>query len=81
MLKSIANRVEISIRYRIVRKKIDKKKEKILMKLTNKDKTMINVYFEDELLAKIDKDADENVRTRKSQVEYIVKQYYKNIEG
>jgi hypothetical protein len=51
------------------------------MKLTNKDKTMINVYFEDELLAKIDKDADENVRTRKSQVEYIVKQYYKNIEG
>ena len=47
------------------------------MKITKKNKTMINVYFTDELLAKIDKDAVENVRARSAQVEYIVKQYYK----
>lgn len=51
------------------------------MKITKKNKTMINVYFTDELLAKIDKDAVENVRARSAQVEYIVKQYYKNIES
>ena len=49
--------------------------------MTIKEKTSISVHFDNNLLEKIDKDAADNVRTRKSQVEYIVKQYYKNIQG
>ena len=38
--------------------------------------TSVLVKFDSELLQKIDKDAESNIRTRKAQVEYIIKQYY-----
>jgi len=47
--------------------------------MTNKEKTSISVHFDNNLLAKIDNDAADNLRSRKAQVEYIVKQYYSNI--
>lgn len=48
--------------------------------MINKEKISISVHFDNDLLAKIDKDAADNLRSRKAQVEYIVKQYYSNIE-
>lgn len=53
----------------------------MLNKMVKNKKTAIYIHLNEELVDKIDKDANENVRTRKSQVEYIVKQYYKNIES
>lgn len=41
-----------------------------------KQKNSINITPDDELLALIDQDAKDNMRTRKAQVEYIVKQYF-----
>lgn len=49
------------------------------MKMT-KHKNSINITPDDELLELIDKKAKDNMRTRKAQVEYIVKQYFENIE-
>jgi hypothetical protein len=43
-----------------------------------KQKNSINITPDDKLLALIDHDAKENMRTRKAQVEYIVRQYFKN---
>lgn len=48
--------------------------------MTIKEKTSISVHFDNNLLAKIDKDADDNLRSRKAQVEYIIKQYYSSID-
>ena len=42
-------------------------------------KIAIYLHLNEELVDKKDKDAADNVRTRKAQVEYIVKQYYNNI--
>ena len=46
--------------------------------MTNKQKNSININPDDELLGLIDKEAKANMRTRKAQVEYIVRQYYLN---
>ena len=46
-----------------------------------KQKNSINITPDDELLELIDKEAKDNMRTRKAQVEYIVKQYYKDKTG
>ena len=46
--------------------------------MTNKQKNSININPDDELLRLIDKEAKDNMRTRKAQVEYIVRQYYLN---
>ena len=46
--------------------------------MTNKQKNSININPDDELLELIDKGAKDNMRTRKAQVEYIVRQYYFN---
>ena len=46
--------------------------------MTNKQKKSININPDDELLGLIDKEAKDNMRTRKAQVEYIVRQYYLN---
>ena len=43
-----------------------------------KQKNSININPDDELLELIDKEAKDNMRTRKAQVEYIVSQYYLN---
>lgn len=48
--------------------------------MSNKDKTAVNLHFDEELIAKIDKDAAENMRSRKAQVMYIISQYYLNKE-
>jgi hypothetical protein len=45
-----------------------------------KQKNSINITPDDELLELIDKEAKENMRTRKAQVMYIVSQYYLNKE-
>jgi hypothetical protein len=49
--------------------------------MINKQKNSININPDDELLRLIDKEAKDNMRTRKAQVEYIVKQYYKDKTG
>jgi hypothetical protein len=49
-----------------------------LKKMSNKDKTAVSLHFDKELIAKIDKDATKNMRTRKAQVMYIISQYYLN---
>lgn len=41
-----------------------------------KHKNSINITPDDELLVLIDQEAKNNMRTRKAQVEYIVKQYF-----
>lgn len=46
--------------------------------MINKQKNSININPDDELLELIDKEAKDNMRTRKAQVEYIVRQYYLN---
>ncbi|WPX99766.1 hypothetical protein Megpolyxen_01671 (plasmid) [Candidatus Megaera polyxenophila] len=46
--------------------------------MINKQKNSININPDDELLELIDKEAKDNMRTRKAQVEYIVRQYYFN---
>jgi hypothetical protein len=46
--------------------------------MSNKDKTAVSLHLDDELTAKIDKDAAESMRSRKAQVMYIVSQYYLN---
>lgn len=46
--------------------------------MINKQKNSININPDDELLGLIDKEAKDNMRTRKAQVEYIVRQYYLN---
>ena len=43
-----------------------------------KQKNSINITPDDELLELIDKEAKDNMRKRKAQVEYIVRQYYLN---
>lgn len=43
-----------------------------------KQKNSINITPDDELLELIDKEAKDNMRTRKAQVEYIIKQYFKD---
>ena len=43
-----------------------------------KQKNSININPDDALLELIDKEAKDNMRTRKAQVEYIVRQYYLN---
>lgn len=48
--------------------------------MSNKNKIAVSLHFDKELMAKIDKDAAESMRTRKAQVMYIVNQYYKNEE-
>lgn len=45
-----------------------------------KQKNSINITPDDELLELIDKEAKDNMRTRKAQVEYIVKQYFNTPE-
>lgn len=46
--------------------------------MSNKDKTAVSLHFDKELITKIDKDAAESMRTRKTQVMYIISQYYLN---
>ena len=46
--------------------------------MINKQKNSINITPDDELLELIDKEAKDNMRTRKAQVEYIIKQYFKD---
>jgi hypothetical protein len=46
--------------------------------MSNKDKIAVSLHFDKELMAKIDKDATKNMRTRKAQVMYIISQYYLN---
>jgi hypothetical protein len=46
--------------------------------MSDKTKTAISLHFDEELITKIDKDAAENMRTRKAQVMYIISQYYLN---
>ena len=46
--------------------------------MTNKQKNSININPDDELLVLIDKEAKDKIRTRKAQVEYIIKQYFKD---
>jgi hypothetical protein len=41
-----------------------------------KQKNSINITPDDELLELIDKEAKDNMRTRKAQVEYIIKQHF-----
>ncbi len=41
-----------------------------------KQKNSINITPDDELLELIDKEAKDNMRTRKAQVEYIIKKYF-----
>ena len=53
----------------------------MLNKMAKNKKIAIYLHLNEELVDKIDKDAADNVRTRKAQVEYIVKQYYNNISG
>lgn len=48
--------------------------------MINKQKNSINITPDDELLELIDKEAKDNMRTRKAQVEYIVKQYFSKPE-
>jgi predicted transcriptional regulator len=48
--------------------------------MSNKNKTAVSLHFDEELIAKIDKDATKNMRTRKAQVMYIISQYYLNKE-
>ena len=48
--------------------------------MINKQKNSINITPDDELLELIDKEAKDNMRTRKAQVEYIVKQYFNKPE-
>jgi predicted transcriptional regulator len=48
--------------------------------MSNKNKTAVSLHFDEELMAKIDKDAAESMRTRKAQVMYIISQYYLNKE-
>lgn len=45
-----------------------------------KQKNSINITPDDELLALIDQEAKNNMRTRKAQVEYIVKEYFDYFE-
>lgn len=47
-------------------------------KMTKKQKNSINITPDDELLALIDKESKDKIRTRKAQVEYIIKQYFKD---
>ena len=47
-------------------------------KMTKEQKIIVHVELDAELLEKIDKEAAKDLRTRKAQVEYIVRQYYLN---
>jgi|JI7StandDraft_1071085.scaffolds.fasta_scaffold282423_1 transcriptional regulator with XRE-family HTH domain len=53
---------------------------KFLLDNDSQDKTAVSLHFDKELMAKIDKDAAKNMRTRKAQVMYIISQYYLNKE-
>lgn len=59
-----------------IQDQIDIEHNKEYVDKMTKQKNSINITPDDELLALIDQEAKNNMRTKKAQVEYIVKQYF-----
>jgi hypothetical protein len=49
-------------------------------KMTKEQKTSVNIELNPELLEKIDREAAKDLRTRKAQVLYIIKEYFNKSE-
>ena len=45
-------------------------------KMTKEQKTSVNIELDPELLEKIDREAAKDLRTRKAQVLYIIREYF-----
>ena len=77
--RKIQAQIEIEHRSRRLLPDVDNHLNKEYVdKMTKEQKNSININPDDELLGLIDKEAKDNMRTRKAQVEYIVRQYYLN---
>jgi hypothetical protein len=49
-------------------------------KMTKEQKTSVNIELDPELLEKIDQEAAQDLRTRKAQVLYIIREYFNKPE-
>lgn len=73
MTDYIKNKIEAQ---RKIQDQINIERNREYVDKMTKQKNSINITPDDELLALIDQEAKNNMRTRKAQVEYIVKQYF-----
>lgn len=77
MTDYIKNKIEAQ---RKIQDQINIERNREYVDKMTKQKNSINITPDDELLALIDQEAKNNMRTRKAQVEYIVKQYFNKPE-
>ncbi len=49
--------------------------------MTKEQKTSVNIELDQDLLEKIDREAAKDLRTRKAQVLYIIREYFNKQEG
>ena len=57
-----------------------KKYNPYIDKMTKEQKTSVNIELDPELLEKIDQEAAQELRTRKAQVLYIIREYFNKPE-